>query len=564
MPTINQLHRSKRSLALLFLFLLLCLNVGCFIYYKRTAVQTNVLTELPKNKTFRFYLTDEAGINTGKMWQLYNAQITQTAISGQLQKLNTDAAKNIATVTGEMDARKSRYDILMYYKTIPNLPDTGAYTLNYADVHKVEVYEINWGKSILISSLITLGSAVLLLGVIWVIILLTKESCPFIYTNSPDGVAFEGEIYSGAVFPNLERHDYLPLKHLQPVNNQYQLHITNEVKEEQHTNLLELYAIDHQPQYSVLIDKNGNPQTLRNLQSPVAAVSLQGNNILNQISCSDNDYYLPHPTPDANPQDGMVLTFVKPPKINNAKLFLNARNSFWLDNLYGQFLDEFGALYPRFETMSNTKTQEELQAWMLKQKLPLSVYVQTTDGNWQPAGYFNLIGPMAFKNDVLPVDLSSVQTDTFKVKLSCGFMFWDIDEVAIDYSANQPVTLTALPVQTATDQYDCNVSAYLQQDDTLYYHQPYIGDEASVTFTCPPLQQGLQRTLILHSKGYYHILRQPGNHLPNLAYLQSFRQPDALPRFSVERFNGYIQQPAAITLSLPETPEDCPNQNIQP
>jgi len=547
----------------LFLFLLICLNVGCFIYYKRTATQTNVLTELPKGKTFYIYLTDEASIKTGLMWKLTKAQITQTAISGKLKKLSPDAAKNVATVSGEMDAQKSRYDILMYFKTIPNLPDTGAYTLNYADVQKVEVYEINWGKSILISSLITLGSVALLFGLIWIIVLLTKESCPFIYTESPDGIAFEGEIYSGAVYPNLERHDYLPLKHLQPVNNQYQLHITNEVKEEQHTNLMELYAIDHQPQYSVLTDKYGTPQTLQHLQPPVAANSLQGKNILETISCSDNNYYLPDITPTSAPDDGMVLTFVKPPHVKNGKLFINARNSFWLDNLYGQFLDEFGVLYPRFETMSSNKTAQEMQQWMLKQKLPLSVSLETPDG-WKPIDYFNLIGPMAFKNDVLPIDLSMVQTDTFKVKLSYGFMFWDIDEVAIDFSANQPVTITTLPVQTATDQYGCNVSTYLQQDDTIYYHQPYVGDEATVTFACPPLLQGLQRTLILHSKGYYHILRQPGNHLPNVAYLQGFRKPDALPRFSVERLNGLVQQQAAVTLSLPEAPADCEPQNMQP
>ena len=75
--------------------------------------------------------------------------------------------------------------------------------------------------------------------------MLTKSSSPFIYAYNGESYEFVGEIYSGAIHPPLERHDYLPLPVLQPVENEYSIKIANEIKEIQHTYLTELLVFDH-------------------------------------------------------------------------------------------------------------------------------------------------------------------------------------------------------------------------------------------------------------------------------------------------------------------------------
>ena len=81
------------------------------------------------------------------------------------------------------------------------------------------------------------------------------------------GTHLEGEIYSGALHPPIERDDYLHLPSLRPVNGQYRLRLTNEVREVQHTNLAELWVIDHPKDVRTFVDKNG---TIRSSAAPVA------------------------------------------------------------------------------------------------------------------------------------------------------------------------------------------------------------------------------------------------------------------------------------------------------
>ena len=75
----------------------------------------------------------------------------------------------------------------------------------------------------------------------------------------------------------------------------------------------------------------------------------------------------------------------------------------------------------------------------------------------------------------------------------------------------------------------------ISDDDNQYYVQPEIGDEATLTFDVPPLPQNLRRSVFLHSKGYYEILRNPEG-TPDMTLLNSFRKPGRFIEFSKEEF----------------------------
>ena len=95
---------------------------------------------------------------------------------------------------------------------------------------------------------------------------------------------------------------------------------------------------------------------------------------------------------------------------------------------------------------------------------------------------------------------------------------------------------------TAIDQTGADVLPQLLADDTAYYDQPNVGDEAVVTFPAPPVQAGMQRSLILHSKGYYQILRAPTDAHPNLRYVKQFSKPNAFPVFAREKWRESLKQ----------------------
>ena len=77
---------------------------------------------------------------------------------------------------------------------------------------------------------------------------------------------FDAEPYGGAIARGLERDDYGELEHLKASGGEYRLLLTNEVDETQHTNLLELWVVDHAPGSRVIADEAGKLYALRNLE----------------------------------------------------------------------------------------------------------------------------------------------------------------------------------------------------------------------------------------------------------------------------------------------------------
>ena len=146
----------------------------------------------------------------------------------------------------------------------------------YASIETIEVYEVDKKKSVVYGlgtmGVYGLGGAAVTYGVIIVILILFKSSCPFIYINDGENYNLAGEIFSGAVFPPIERHDYLKLP-AQGIDDQCKMLVANEVKEIQHINTLEMIVLDHKPQTQVLIDKYGSVHAANNILPPADAVN---------------------------------------------------------------------------------------------------------------------------------------------------------------------------------------------------------------------------------------------------------------------------------------------------
>ena len=219
------------------------------------------------------------------------------------------------------------------------------------------------------------------------------------------------------------------------------------------------------------------------------------------------------------------MTFKKPLDTGNGKLILNAKNSFWLDYIYGKFNEQFGSFYNDFAESQKKVPAQKNNQWSLDQGIPLSVYLETGKG-WEFVDYFNVIGPLASRDMIMPIDLSEVNGDKVNIKLECGFMFWEIDYAAMDFSDNLPAKVYHLCPACAMDEKGNEVTSALTSIDDKYLIQPEVGNEVTINYSVPPPEKGDLQSIFLHTSGYYEYIRDYRG-LPNLINLMSFKKPGA-------------------------------------
>jgi len=363
------------------------------------------------------------------------------------------------------------------------------------------------------------------------ILLMTGSSCPFIYTWNGEDFEFAGEIYSGAVYPPLERHDYLLLSGLVEEDGKYKLKISNQLEEIQHTNLLELMVFNHAPEQEVLVDKTGTGHLITEAIAPLSANSLLGENLLPVIETDDDLVYLgSDPSKDPPLLDGVELRYKLPEETSAVNLVVTAKNSYWLDFVYQNFREMLGASYKIWMKKQKDGDPRQMTDWSLSQNIPLSVYVYV-DEEWVFQDYFHTVGPMAFKKDVLQLDLPDLEDGTLRIKIESGAYFWEIDYVGISLAHKDPEPPIVLQLTSAVDELGNNVAGNLIADDALYYIQPEIGNEAELIF--PASGSKGAHTLILHSKGYYDILQDPKG-VPKIKALKEIRKSGNFNKYSNE------------------------------
>ena len=169
--------------------------------------------------------------------------------------------------------------------------------------------------------------------------------------------------------------------------------------------------------------------------------------------------------------------------------------------------------------------------WNNEQNIPVSVYIEK-NGKWKYVDYFNIVGPMAAKEDILPIDLSKIKSDTLKLKLEYGSMFWELDYAAIDYSDNITLVPETAKWIDAIDNKNQDVLNLLAAADTSYYIQPEIGDEVTMRFTLPEPTDD-EQTVIMHSQGYYQIIMDLEGDQQKQKLL-TFRKKGRFPAYSTE------------------------------
>ena len=348
----------------------------------------------------------------------------------------------------------------------------------------------------------------------------------------------QGEIYGGAIYPQLARDDYMPLR-IQPLQNgTLQVKISNELQEKQYTDFADLLVITHDAKTKVLSDEKGNLYSVRDPQPPLKAWTGNQNNALASIQ-NANDNTLLHfdDTASVNAENYLITEFKKPAGSKEAKLVLALKNSYWLDYLYGEMAKGFGSYYATYIKKQYKTPASQLMKWATEQKLPLEVSIKTKTG-WQKITSITTIGPLATREIVVPIDLSGINDGVIEIKMSSGFMFWEIDYAGIDYSGDHNFTVEKLSPASAMDEAGKNVLPELIKKDGVYLEQPVPGNMVTLLYHCGVPDAKTSRSYILHTKGYYEHVRDFKG-APRIAFLKQFIQPNAFPAFSRQLYKKF-------------------------
>lgn len=526
--------------------LLLIVSGACHNYYKVTAVRsenpaaTSGSIDSLQSKNRYFVLR-----NGNEAFYLKNITLSEDRklLHGMLDMLPpTHQLHLVNGLKGKMQYKKSSMEGMgvlnevHFYTPYDSTARTGSYTLSLDRVQKIEIIEHDKKRTTNSYVIGALGYTLGAVAVVGIIIAATKSSCPFVSAYDGNEFSLQGEIYGGAIYPQLARHDYIPLKMAPLPDGTLQLKITNELKERQYTDMADLLVITHDKHTKVLADEKGNLYSVSAPQAPTNASLGNNKNILSALlKAGDNELMYMDDSSRADAGNEVILKFNKPINTSKGKLVLTLKNSYWLDLLYGELAKGFGTYYASYMKEQKIKPAAELLKWVKEQQIPLEVSVKTKEG-WKKVIDITTIGPLAAREMVVPVELPATDEPVTEIKLSAGFMFWEIDYAAMDFTSENIISVQKLSPRKATDETGKNVLSQLEKEDGHYLEQPEIGNAATLVYkTKPNTDISKTQTYILHAKGYYEHIRDFKNK-PDVLFLSQFRQPNAFPVYGMHLY----------------------------
>jgi hypothetical protein len=358
-------------------------------------------------------------------------------------------------------------------------------------------------------------------------------NCPYVYASNGSGFDFSGTMFTGALYKNLERDDYMALSGLDLAAGA-QLKIMNVKKEQQFTNMAELIVAEHPAGLHVLADKNGALHTYRLPVPAVSAISAERFDHTDALAEKDKRCFSFNDDQDKEPLNDVVISFVKPKGAGEGKLILNARNTGWSGYTYDQICKLLGEKYGDWTKKQSGKSKEELIAGALKQGGPLAVYI-FKNGGWRYVDYINIVGAMMDRDVILPLDLSGINSDTVSIKLKCAFMFWELDYAGMDFTKDEQLKITVLKPASALDSLGVDHKTELMMNDTLYLQHYNTKDYVMIRFDAMQAQKDLVQTVFLHSKGYYSRM-DTYEGKPDYKELLKVRRPGGFSVYSKEKY----------------------------
>jgi len=407
-----------------------------------------------------------------------------------------------------------------------------------SDVQRVWIVTLDKKRT----TLAVIGTTFAVLGTLVAIAIATKESCPFVYSWDGSQYVFDGEPYGGAVSRGLERDDYSDLEHLRPdASGLYRLLVANEVNETQFTNSMELLVVDHRLGTRFEMDEWGKLHGVSSAVPPISARDQDGRDLVPWLRASDELIWEPQPAmdPGGAVRQEIVLTFPKPRDAKRAQLVARAGTGLWGSHMIREMLQLRGSAVTEWYAALDKGGEplNALRAWNVREELYVLKLDVDESGTWRPRGLLPGGGPFIAETRVVSLDLGNAPGETLRLRIRPPSGFWSLNSFAVTYDdSEQPLAVTTVQPLSARTSDGRDLLGDLRNADDRYYAMPNTGDRATITFVAPPGRSGAQRSVFLHTRGYYRL------HLPeqgpaDLVTLQKITdQPDAAARMAAESF----------------------------
>jgi hypothetical protein len=523
----------RSTIALFLLILFMTFTAGCNYYRVTTHYQEDGDLTEKLNKS----LNKENLVLFVKGSQTFLAQsidFDQRSITAELDSLPIELQwlhdEMALSGTNRFNAKKHGtivHEVRIYPdQNEPLAP--GVISVPIDNVKRIDIYDHDTAKEILSWTAVAAG----IFGVFVLIVALTKSSCPYIFAHDGQSFQFEGESYGGAIFKPLERMDYIPLTKIDQTSTIKKVRISNQLQERQYINQVKMIELVTPAGVSALIDQYGNAHTYQKPYSPIKATADE-KDFSDQLTSKEEGRFLF----DTGQTGNSHIDLEFPNQDRPAKLIINAKGSLWFDYLYGEFSKLFGDYYPNFIDLQHRRDRDDLQQWIHDQDLLLTVYEQTI-GGWQMIDRFEMVGPLGEGRDMvmtIPVNKDAQDTRTFRIET--GFMLWDLNYAALDYTPNQILEYNTLDPQQVLDQHGNDGVPAILLDDSQYLEQLEIGDFVNIDFETSQHHSTISPHYFLAVKGYYeHVRDFVGG--PEWYKLTAFKNPGHFTRFSRQVFQA--------------------------
>lgn len=422
----------------------------------------------------------------------------------------------------------------------------GNYTLQLDKVQKIEVIEKDKSRttvSYILGGLGITAGAIAVSAIIFAASLPASAppptsdpsiGCsPQLYSLNNNGVELNGTLCSGAIYASLARTDYLPVNKLLIDSGKLSLILRGAINEELMMKDFMLIEVAHSANQHVLIDKNGRILDYAKPVSPEHAFIGNGNDVVKSLSYADEDYY----SFTNETQDGasyVLLDFKKPLNASSGKLIIKGKNSEWAYYVFNEFKKLYGKYYQSLIQKKDKQDPSTVLQCAIDQSLPLLVSVNDGDG-WKLVDYFFTPGKASPRELIMQLNLENFkQKDRIQVRLQTAYRFWDIDYTAMDFSNQEPISVSYIaPSQSyksgtisTQDQSSIDSKGYtlIKGDEQLHFNF-HLSDSTDNT----------SRSYFLQSNGYYHD-KTTFNTKPQFSELKKCSGKGAFDKFSRRKF----------------------------
>jgi hypothetical protein len=232
------------------------------------------------------------------------------------------------------------------------------------------------------------------------------------------------------------------------------------------------------------------------------------------------------------------MTFPKPPGVTQAKLVANVATGLWGSYMIKKMVElrgrDVGAWYTLMD--QSQAARDALVAWDVREQLyALRIYVEEPTG-WEVRGVLPGMGPFISKDRLVHLDVRRVHRDQLRTRIHPTAGFRALNSFALDYSEDRSLIVEKLKPLTARGFKGKDVLEDLLGNNDHYLATPNIGDTADLTFSVPSRHAGTDRTIFLHSRGYYR-LHVASSADPDTRTLQDIENvPGTAARFAADHF----------------------------